>query len=114
MSRFLGQQAEHCAEQFLIQQGFTFVARNFLSRFGEIDLIFKNQYFLLFVEVKSRQSARFGHAIEMVTISKQKKIKQTADCFLQKQIHFQKLTPRFDVIVFQAPDPNPIWIPHAF
>lgn len=114
MSRMLGKSAEQLAEIFFSKQGFILIKKNFFSRFGEIDLICKNQKLLLFIEVKSRTSSQFGHAFEMVSLSKQKKIRLTADLFLQTHPYYQFLIPRFDVLAFEEKNQDPIWIPNSF
>ena len=53
MSRQKGIEAENRACAFLEQEGFSIVARNFFTRFGEIDIIAQRGEVLHFIEVKS-------------------------------------------------------------
>ena len=53
---------ETLAKQYLEQQGLSFVGRNINGRFGELDLIMKDQAQLVFVEVKARSAGRYAAA----------------------------------------------------
>ena len=93
-----GLAAEKAAEAFLNSRGLTIIARNFSSRFGEIDLIGIDKNDLVFVEVRFRSNTHFGSAAETVTIAKQRKITKTAHYFLQTHPSYSKKLMRFDVI----------------
>lgn len=79
-----GAAAEARALAFLQQQGLTLVEQNFSCRWGEIDLILRDQETLVFVEVRQRSSARFGGAAASVSASKQAKLWRTAEVYLQR------------------------------
>lgn len=101
-----GQAAEARALAYLQQQGMQLVERNFTCRFGEIDLIMREQQTVVFVEVRQRSSAQFGGAAASVTAAKQGKLWRTAEVFLRRYT-----TPpgcRFDLIAIQGGDLN--WI----
>lgn len=91
----LGSQGEQAAVEYLQQNGYTILARNYHTRGGEIDIICANDRFLVFVEVKTRSSSRFGTPAEAVTWQKQQKIIRTAQIWLMQ--HPCALQPRFDV-----------------
>jgi putative endonuclease len=93
-----GLAAEKAAENFLSSRGLNIIARNFSSRFGEIDLICEDKNDLVFVEVRFRSNTHFGSAAETVTIAKQRKIAKTAHYFLQAHPSYSKKMMRFDVI----------------
>ncbi len=112
-SNSLGAWGEEQAKQFLEQQGFTCIERNYHSRYGEIDLIMENQDFLIFVEVKLRKNNRYGTPGEAVTLKKQERLRNTALLYLQA--HEIGKQPRFDVIEIYAPqgmDTKPLPISH--
>ena len=96
----LGDWAEYQASEIMTQQRFKILARNYHSRFGEIDLIALNDQTLIFVEVKARAKTSHALAIETITISKQKKIYKTAMIFLQQNPEYEGLYYRFDVFCF--------------
>lgn len=93
----MGKKAEKLARTYLEEQGLSFVTSNFRRRFGEIDLIMRDGKFLTFIEVKYRSSTSHGSAVEQVTSRKQRKIKLTAEAYLQI---YSEAVPfvRFDVI----------------
>ncbi len=90
-----GKLAEDFTSDYLLEHGYEIVARNYHSRFGEIDIIAKDKDFIVFVEVKARKKNGLTNPFEAVTKSKQVKIIKTAQLFLLKN-NFD-LQPRFDV-----------------
>lgn len=99
-SQALGQWAEEQACQTIQAAGFTMVAQNFHSRFGEIDVIAVQAQEIIFVEVKARSATRWGQAFEVVTPRKQLKIYKTALQYIQDHADFESFYYRFDVICF--------------
>ena len=99
----LGQWGEAQACALLEEKGYRIVARNYRCRLGELDIIARRESVLAFVEVKLRRNAEYGEAREFVTVSKQKKIRLTAESYLSLRDWAQELQPRFDVIEVYAP-----------
>jgi putative endonuclease len=111
-SRERGDAAEEQARRYLEGQGLHTVARNVSSRFGEIDLIMRDNPTLVFVEVRYRHSSRFGGAIASVDAKKQRRLIATAHGYLQQHPHDGPC--RFDVVAIGG-TPNGIeWLQHAF
>ncbi len=113
----IGQVNETLAEEHLIQQGLKTLDRNFHSRFGEIDLIMRDQQTLVFVEVKYRKSAAFGGAISAISLQKQTKIRLCANYYLQQHgLNAYNTACRFDVVAIQASSTNTqiTWLKNAF
>ncbi len=98
----LGKWGEALAAEFLRKKGFSIVAANYKTRFGEIDLIAEDKKTVVFVEVKLRKNAKFGNPAEFVTFSKQKKLRASAEIWLSQNDTEKNL--RFDVIEIYAPD----------
>jgi len=91
-----GQWGEQMAMDHLQSLGYDIIGRNFRSRYGEIDLIAKHGDVIVFIEVKTRAPHAMVTGVESITISKQKKLRTTAEIFLSK---FSSPPPaRFDVI----------------
>ncbi len=109
-----GDVGEACAAALMEQKGYTIIARNFRTRFGEIDLIAQNERFLLFVEVKARKANTLVSAAEAVDVHKQSRLRLAAEEYLAQQP--TALQPRFDVICLTlAPQPAlQCWIEDAF
>lgn len=116
--RALGQWGEDRTAGWLQKQGWRIVARNFHCRMGEIDIIAEDGRYLAFVEVKLRKDGRYGAACEAVTLSKQRKLRVTAEFYLMR--HPTSLQPRFDVAEVYAPQgisterPDIYYIENAF
>jgi len=109
-----GAVAEDLVLGYLQGQGLTLVTRNFRCRVGELDLIMRDGEYLVFVEVRSRRSIRYGAPAESVTRTKQQKLLRAAAFYLQRQN--LDLPCRFDVVaVLQSGgDPQIEWIRDAF
>ena len=101
------------ARRWLEGKGLRFVAANVRGRGGEIDLIMKDGQTIVFVEVRYRQSSRFGGAAASVTLAKQQKLLQTAHLGLARHNgSFDTVDCRFDVVAFTG---NAIdWLKNAF
>lgn len=97
----LGEWGEVLIADYLEEKGYHIVARNWHSRYGEIDIIAENDQFILFVEVKTRKNARFSQPYEAVDGRKQEKIRITVESYLMK--HPSPLQPRLDVASVIAP-----------
>ena len=110
MMRSRGDAGEDAVVQFLCEHRCTIVARNFVSRGGEIDIIAENEARILFVEVKSRKiapgAARYGRPAAAVTWDKQRRILSAAAAYLRA--HPSEKAVRFDVAeVFLGSDDPP-------
>ena len=100
----LGQSGEDSAIEHLVSNNFTILARNYrFGRTGEIDIIARKNELLIFVEVKRRNSGRFGGALYSISETKKKKIRTVAHHFLVSQPeHFSSaITCRFDMIAIE-------------
>ena len=91
-----GKLGENFAAEWLQKNGYSIIGMNYHTRFGEIDIIAKNDEFLAFVEVKTRSVNSIARPMEWVTPAKQKKIIISAESYLQENP--TELQPRFDVI----------------
>jgi putative endonuclease len=91
-----GEDAETACCDYLKSKGLKLVDKNFNSRFGEIDIIMLDKKMLVFVEVRFRKNNQFGGALESITLSKQAKLRRTAELYLQK--NSQHKNARFDVV----------------
>lgn len=69
-----GFEYEKIAERYLLKNEYTIIEKNFISKFGEIDIIAQKYGRLHFIEVKGRKNTSFGYPREAVTWAKQKKL----------------------------------------
>ncbi|MBI4999511.1 YraN family protein [Candidatus Gottesmanbacteria bacterium] len=81
----LGKKGEELAARYLQSHGYRILTRNFRSKLGEIDAIGLDGKILVFIEVKTRWSKKFGPPEEAVTSWKLKSIIKTAQYF--KMLH---------------------------
>ena len=91
--------------RFLRENGYSLVKRNFVTRFGEIDIIAESAEYILFVEVKTREENAIVPPEEAVDGKKQKRLRLAAERFLT--LYKTDLQPRFDtalVTVFEKED----------
>jgi putative endonuclease len=111
--RIKGDDKERLAEDYLAAKGFSLIERNFLCKSGEIDLIMKDQDYLVFIEVRYRKNKEFGGALASITSGKQKKLRRAAEYYLLQ--HFGNSPPacRFDVVGIEGQD-EIMWVKNAF
>jgi putative endonuclease len=92
----LGKEGERLAADFLLQQGFAILHRNW--RYGqlEVDIIAMKNGVLHFVEVKFRTGNKYGHPEQSVTKQKFRFLMRAADQYLYLNPQFKKI--RFDIL----------------
>lgn len=77
----IGDEAETAAAEFLTANGHTVVARNWKTKFCEIDIVSKKGDTLYFTEVKYRKTALQGGGIAAITNGKLRKMKFAAELY---------------------------------
>lgn len=94
-----GYKAEDRLAAYLEDEGHTILARNYKTRYGEIDIIFidKDNGDLVFGEVKYRLDATYGEPYEYVSRAKLRRIEFTAEHFLSFHTSGQFKNTRIDV-----------------
>jgi putative endonuclease len=98
----IGARAEQLAFDYLVERGLTCLNRNFHCRFGEIDLIMRDEHCLVFAEVRFRTLNRFSNAASSVGFHKQRKIILTARYFLRGRKQLANSVMRFDVVAIDS------------
>ena len=74
----LGRHGENLAAEYLISQGMQLVERNWRCSIGEIDLVMTDGTVIVFAEVKTRSSTRYGHPFEAITVTKLARLRHLA------------------------------------
>ncbi len=74
----LGAYGERVAAQRLVDEGMVLVDRNWRCELGEIDIVLRDGDVLVFCEVKTRTSTRFGHPLEAVGATKGARLRRLA------------------------------------
>lgn len=109
----LGSLAEQAAERYLRRQGLELIARNFRSRFGEIDLIMRDQAALVFIEVRLRSHPGYGGAAASIDARKQQRIIRTAQQYLSTLVNVPPC--RFDAVLMDDAQGRKLqWLKNAF
>lgn len=106
---------ENIASDFLLHNKYTIIERNWRTKHGEIDIISLEDDVLVFVEVKRLPSGNVETLNHILGKAKQKRIVETAKYFIQKHRQYSNNYIRFDVLVIDMPDYEPVYhIKNAF
>lgn len=81
-NRAKGRAAEDIAANALRKKGYAILARNFSTRFGELDIVAKDGETLVFVEVKSKTGNDFGLPEDMISPGKLRRIYAMAQVYM--------------------------------
>ncbi len=92
----LGKRGEDAAVNYLRKEGYEIVERNWNYEKYEIDIIARDDEFIVFVEVKTRSSDQWGNPEEAVSKGKIRRIVEAADFYLRE--YDIDLPARFDVV----------------
>jgi len=87
---------EQAAAEYILNQGYVMLDRNWSRRKSEIDLIAMDKDVMVFIEVKARTSDGFGSPEKAVSAKKEKLLAEGAAVYMQEAGH--EWTFRFDVI----------------
>ncbi len=92
-----GELGERAAKSYLRKRGLKFLTANFRSARGEIDLIFRDNDCLAFVEVKTRSSEHWTRPAAAVNARKRRLLSQTALDYLRR-LKNPAVKIRFDIV----------------
>ena len=92
----LGKKGEDAAVRYLRQKGYEILERNWVYERYEIDIIARDEEFIVFAEVKTRSSSQWGNPEEAVSKGKIKRIVEAADFYLNE--NDIDCPARFDII----------------
>jgi putative endonuclease len=110
-----GREGEDAAVRYLSDRGLRVHERNFRCAIGEIDIVCLDGDTIVFVEVRSHSSQRFGLPQESITLRKRQKLTRLAQWYLKKN-GLERRSARFDVVAvtWKAGTREVIWIVNAF
>ncbi len=94
--RALGARGEQLTADRYVAEGYEILARNWRCRQGELDLVLHRDRVVVFCEVKTRSSDRFGAPIEAITHQKRKRLRVLAGRWLDEHKPVAREV-RFDV-----------------
>lgn len=81
-TRQIGDKGEQAAADWLTARGHEIVARNWRTRYCEIDIVSMKGEVLYFTEVKYRKNDDFGDGLAAITAKKQRQMRFAAELFL--------------------------------
>jgi len=100
----LGKWGETYASNYLEKRGYEILARNVRTPYGEIDIVTRKNDRLIFFEVKTRTSLKYGYPEDSITEEKTAHLVDSAESYLQE--HSELLCDwQIDVIAVQV-DPK--------
>lgn len=92
----LGHDAEAKAADYLRGLGWAIVAQRYKTKYGEIDLIARQDDLILIIEVKARPTIEA--AMEAVSRTAMRRIESASDIWLAEQPDYAMLSMRYDLI----------------
>jgi putative endonuclease len=106
---------EAAAARHLEARGLTVLARNAVSRFGELDLVLADGDTTVFAEVRYRRGDGWGGAAASVDAGKQRRLVAAARAWLARHPEAARRPCRFDVVAVGGVPPYRIdWLRDAF
>jgi len=93
-----GDWGEDIAVKYLQKKGFIILHRNFRAERGEIDIIAREEDCIVFVEVKTGNSDKFGPPEERISQSKRRQLYKIANAFIQNN-PMADVDYRFDAVI---------------
>ncbi len=78
-----GDRGEERVAEFLRRQGYRILERNYRCPLGEMDIVAREDKTVVFVEVKTRSSDRFGSPQAAIGPQKQRRMTAVALCYLK-------------------------------
>lgn len=80
-TKAIGNWGEDKAAEYLEDEDYEILKRNYSFKFGEVDIIAEKDGCTVFVEVKTRKNNYYGNPSEFVDLRKQRRVKMAAACF---------------------------------
>jgi putative endonuclease len=111
----VGQYGEDRAAEHIQQAGLSILDRNYRCPHGEMDIIASEGTLLVFIEVRTRSSGRFGWGEESVTSQKRTRLHRIATHYI-KYMGYKDWPPiRFDLVAIRVAEtmekqPDICWI----
>ena len=88
-TRQIGDRGEQAAADWLTTDGHKIIARNWRTRYCEIDIVSMKDDVLYFTEVKYRKNSRYGDGLAAITNKKQRQMRFAAELFIAKHPQYE-------------------------
>ena len=111
-----GRQGELYARRWLEERGLTHVCSNYRCRFGELDLVMRDQGCLVIVEVRFRRRNSYGGALLSISPAKRARLAKAALMLIKQHRALRAAPLRFDVMALSGEAGAPVvdWRKNAF
>ena len=93
----LGKLGENLACEELRRRGYAILERRYRTRSGELDIVARDGQTVVFIEVKTRSSDRYGVPAEAITSQKRRRLQRMAMDYLSRE-RLHDVPCRFDVV----------------
>lgn len=114
-TKITGNEGEQKATEYLLQNDYEIIERNWRTRYGEIDIIAKKADTVVFIEVKTLPNGTVDMLKRELNQQKLQKILKTSKRYLINHRQYSNEYIRFDVIVIGMPGlPEIYHIENAF
>ncbi|HVJ50014.1 YraN family protein [Desulfitobacterium sp.] len=102
-----GQEGEDLAAQIIQSNGLKILVRNFRCPVGEMDIIALEDEKLIFIEVRTRSTPKFGWGEESIQAKKRMRLQRIAEYFILSRKYKEWPPLRFDLIAIRWDEKNP-------
>lgn len=96
-NKAFGRAGEALAVEYLLKKGYEVIETNYVTKFGEVDIICRHGHVNVFVEVKRRKNLKMGRPAEAVNYYKKMHIIRSAYMYA-KRFRMIEQPMRFDII----------------
>ena len=104
-TRDIGNVGEQAAADWLTADGHEIIARNWRTRYCEIDIVSVKDDVLWFTEVKYRKNDDFGGGLGAITAKKQRQMRFAAELFMAKHPQYEGCDMRLLAVAVESSPP---------
>lgn len=98
----IGKRGEELAKAYLLENGYEVLETNWRYRRAEVDIIAMDGQAMVFLEVKTRSSEKFGQPEEFITTQKELFLSDAASAYMEKSGHDWEIRFDFISIIIQS------------
>lgn len=104
-TRQIGDTGEQVATDWLVADGHEMIARNWRTRYCEIDIVSMKDDVLWFTEVKYRKNDDFGGGLAAITAKKQRQMRFAAELFMTQYPQYEGSDMRLLAVAVEGSPP---------
>lgn len=96
-NKVIGKIGEKIAVLYLFKNNYKILYTNYLTIYGEVDIVARKKNIISFIEVKTRSNSKYGNPSESVNYKKQIKIRNSASTIINRYEN-KDVSFSFDVV----------------